>query len=182
VSTTDDFDVKCTYHPNVSTRLRCSRCEKPICPRCMVATPIGYRCPDCARGPKPAIYQASPTGIVRGAAVGAAVAVTIGVLWGLFPNWEFYWCLILGFGISESISWATKYKRGSELMTIAMVCVFISIALARVVIAWDSPFLTMDMLLNNTTDPGVAAAFQIEFIPDFLFMAIPFVINYIRFR
>ncbi len=101
---------------------------------------------------------------------------------GSFLTWEFYWCLILGFGISESVSWVTKYKRGSELMTIAMVCVFIGIVLARVVIAWDSPFLTLDMLLNNATDPAVAAAFQIELIPDFLFMAIPFVINYIRFR
>lgn len=182
MSTTDDFDMKCTYHPNVSTRLRCSRCEKPICPRCMVPTPIGYRCPDCARGPKPAIYQASPTGIVTGAAIGVVIASLVGVFWGLFPNWEFYWVLILGFGVSESISWATKYKRGTELMTIAMVCVFIGIALARVVIAWDSPFLTLDMLLNDTTAPGVSAAFQIEFIPDFLFMAIPFVINYIRFR
>ncbi len=182
MSTTDDFDMKCTYHPNVSTRLRCSRCEKPICPRCMVPTPIGYRCPDCARGPKPAIYQASATGIATGAAMGVVIASLVGVFWGLFPNWEFYWVLILGFGVSESISWATKYKRGTELMMIAMVCVFFGIALARVVIAWDSPFLTLDMLLNNTTAPGVSAAFQIEFIPDFLFMAIPFVINYIRFR
>ena len=86
----------------------------------MVATPVGYRCPDCARGPKPAIYQAGTIGIARGVAVGLAVAVAVGVLWGLFPDWEFYWCVILGFGISESISWATKYKRGRELMTIAM--------------------------------------------------------------
>ena len=67
-------------------------------------------------------------------------------------------------------------------MTVAMVCVFIGLVLARVVIAWDSPFLTLDMLLNETNTPGVAAAFQVEFIPDFLFMAIPFVINYIRFK
>lgn len=148
----------------------------------MVSTPIGYRCPDCARGPKPALYQATTTGIARGAATGIIVAAAVGVLWGLFPSWEFYWCIILGFGISESISWATRYKRGTELMTIAMICVVIGLALARVVIAWDSPFLTLDMLLNNTTDPGVAAAFQVELIPDVLFMAIPFVINYIRFR
>lgn len=148
----------------------------------MVPTPVGYRCPDCARGPKPAIYQASPTGLVRGSAIGLLVAVLVGIGWGLFPDWIFFWVLILGFGISESISWATKYKRGRELMTIAMLCVFVGIALARVVIAWDSPYLTLDMLLNHTTAPGVQAAFQIEFIPDFVFMAIPFVINYIRFK
>ncbi|MGH9173568.1 MAG: B-box zinc finger protein, partial [Vicinamibacterales bacterium] len=173
---------KCTYHPNVLTRLRCSRCEKPICPRCMVPTPIGYRCPDCARGPKPAIYQASPTGIATGAAMGVTIAALTGVFWGLFPAWEFYWTMLLGFGVSESIAWAARYKRGTELMVVAMSCVVFGIILARFVMAWDSPFLTVDMLLNQTTDPGVAEAFQLEFIPDFIFMAIPFVINYIRFR
>jgi hypothetical protein len=148
----------------------------------MVATPIGYRCPDCARGPTPAIYQASASGIATGAALGITIASLVGVFWGIFPDWEFYWTLVLGFGVSESISWAVKYKRGTELMVVAMACVVLGIILARVVMAWDSPFLTLDMLLNETTEPGVAEAFQLELIPDFLFMAIPFVINYIRFK
>ena len=28
--------VPCSYHPEVMTGLRCSRCGKPICPRCGV--------------------------------------------------------------------------------------------------------------------------------------------------
>ncbi len=40
----------CFYHPNTETSLRCSTCEKPICPKCAILTPTGYRCKDCVRG------------------------------------------------------------------------------------------------------------------------------------
>jgi hypothetical protein len=40
----------CVYHPTVETSLRCNRCEDPICSRCAVLTPTGYRCKKCVRG------------------------------------------------------------------------------------------------------------------------------------
>lgn len=40
----------CANHPQVSTSLRCNRCEKPICSKCAVLTPTGYRCNECIRG------------------------------------------------------------------------------------------------------------------------------------
>ena len=40
----------CANHPNVETTLRCNRCEKPICAKCAVLTPTGYRCRECVRG------------------------------------------------------------------------------------------------------------------------------------
>src|SRR4030066_1740287 len=40
----------CANHPNVETTLRCNNCEKPICPKCAILTPTGYRCKECVRG------------------------------------------------------------------------------------------------------------------------------------
>lgn len=40
----------CANHPTVETSLRCNRCEKPICARCAILTPTGYRCKECVRG------------------------------------------------------------------------------------------------------------------------------------
>jgi len=40
----------CANHPNVETTLRCNRCEKPICSKCAILTPTGYRCKECVRG------------------------------------------------------------------------------------------------------------------------------------
>lgn len=37
----------CANHPKVETSLRCNRCEKPICVKCAVKTPTGYRCKEC---------------------------------------------------------------------------------------------------------------------------------------
>ena len=39
----------CYRHPNRETGVRCSNCERPICPDCMTSTPVGMRCPECAR-------------------------------------------------------------------------------------------------------------------------------------
>lgn len=180
--TTDSLEQRCSYHPDVITRLRCSRCGKPICPRCMVSTPVGFRCPDCARGPRPVAYQTTGLLLVKAVVVGILVAAAAGALWGKFPRWEFYCALLLGFGISESIAWITRYKRGRELQIIAMGCVLLGIVFSRAVMAWDSPFLTLDLLFNHPDAPGVREAFQLRVIPDFLFMAIPFGINWVRFK
>ena len=42
--------IYCANHPTVETSLRCNNCEKPICPKCAVLTPTGYRCKECVRG------------------------------------------------------------------------------------------------------------------------------------
>jgi membrane associated rhomboid family serine protease len=39
----------CYRHPNRETGVSCSNCGRPICPDCMTPTPVGMRCPDCAR-------------------------------------------------------------------------------------------------------------------------------------
>jgi membrane associated rhomboid family serine protease len=39
----------CYRHPNRETGVSCSNCGRPICPECMTTTPVGMRCPDCAR-------------------------------------------------------------------------------------------------------------------------------------
>jgi hypothetical protein len=40
----------CANHPSVETSLRCNKCGKPICAKCAVRTPTGYRCKECVRG------------------------------------------------------------------------------------------------------------------------------------
>ena len=39
----------CYRHPGRETNVACSRCARPICPDCMTTTPVGMRCPECAR-------------------------------------------------------------------------------------------------------------------------------------
>jgi membrane associated rhomboid family serine protease len=39
----------CYRHPQRETNVSCSNCGRPICPDCMTSTPVGMRCPECAR-------------------------------------------------------------------------------------------------------------------------------------
>jgi len=39
----------CYRHPSRETGVACSSCGRPICPDCMTSTPVGMRCPECAR-------------------------------------------------------------------------------------------------------------------------------------
>lgn len=37
----------CYRHPSRETYLRCSRCDRPICPTCMNDAAVGHQCPEC---------------------------------------------------------------------------------------------------------------------------------------
>src|SRR5204862_1980275 len=41
--------AECYRHPGRETNVSCSNCGRPICPDCMTVTPVGMRCPECAR-------------------------------------------------------------------------------------------------------------------------------------
>ena len=73
--------LRCAEHPDVETYLRCGKCYTPICPRCMVQTPVGARCRQCARLRPPVVEQVPAPLFARSAAagVGAALAVGLGI-------------------------------------------------------------------------------------------------------
>src|SRR4051795_5171466 len=52
----------CYRHPNRETGVSCSNCGNPICPDCMTPTPVGMRCPNCAK-------QRTPTRTLQSMAV-----------------------------------------------------------------------------------------------------------------
>lgn len=186
-------ETRCSYHPDVMTRLRCSRCGKPICPRCGVRTPVGLRCPDCAGVRGLPTYATSGSILPRAAGVGLAVALAVGLLWGFAPSWGFYLALLLGFGVAESMAWASNAKRGRDLQLVALAAIAFGLLVSRAVLAqrlgitWADVnalgvVFTPEVLREYGGPVTVEDALRIRFIPDGLFAAIPFVIGWIRFR
>ena len=54
----------CYRHPGRETYIRCSRCERYICPDCMTAAPVGFQCPECINEGARTVRQ--PTTVLGG--------------------------------------------------------------------------------------------------------------------
>src|SRR5215211_1874605 len=70
----------CVNHPKVETRLTCSSCGDPICPRCMVTTAVGQKCPRCARQSGRAKGNPDAALLAKAFGAGLAVAAAAGVV------------------------------------------------------------------------------------------------------
>ena len=124
--------MRCAEHPKVETNLRCGKCGKPICPKCMVQTPVGARCPDCAKLYKLPTYRVSTQYYLRAVGVGLGMAIVCGIIWGVvgglvrFPFLNFILAAGAGYAIGEVISLSVNRKRGTGLAVIAGIAVVIS--------------------------------------------------------
>ena len=124
--------MKCAAHPRVETNLRCGKCGKPICPRCMVQTLVGARCPECARLYKLPTYRVSTVYYLRAVGTALGMALVSGVLWGLANTIIpfFFLNLVIGAGvgyaIGEVVGRAVNRKRGKGLAVVASAGVIIS--------------------------------------------------------
>ena len=130
--------MQCAAHPEVETNLSCGRCGVPICPRCMVQTPVGARCRKCAGLKRLPTYEIGVRQYLRASGVGLGFSVVIGIAWGwLWRFLAFYlFGLVLaagiGFAIAEVLSLSVNRKRGRTLQAIGGLCVVVSYLVANV--------------------------------------------------
>lgn len=153
--------VSCLRDPGVQTALRCSRCEKPICPKCLIQTPVGARCRDCAQINKSPVYTMTNAVMARAATASVVGGVVMGLIWGfvLLPfSFGFLSILVgagLGYAFTRMMEFATGRKRGP---------VVVGFAIFGIAIAWSMQLLFVDprVALYGLVAAGVAIYFAYQ--------------------
>jgi hypothetical protein len=72
--------AECAFHPGVETELRCTECERYICPKDMVETPVGYKCRECAAPVAGQHVVVKPNQLLRAIIVGGVVGIFGGIV------------------------------------------------------------------------------------------------------
>ena len=118
----------CANHPNVETMLRCNRCDKPICAKCAIKSPIGYRCPECVKTQQKVFDTATWSDYLLGAGMAFILSAIAAILISLIGSIGFIgWFLVIagaptaGIVIAEGTRFVIKRRRSRNLfITIAV--------------------------------------------------------------
>ena len=132
----------CARHPKIETSLLCASCGTPICPRCLVQTPVGCKCKDCASQKGNTLFTLSP--------MRTSAAIAVGLLTGAIAGWAvefsisfFMLFLAVAYGgfAGEMIMRAAGRKRGIRMELI--------VGLSMAVGAIGGRLLVVAFLLNS---------------------------------
>ncbi len=131
----DDANITCPRHPKEVTALRCASCGVPICPKCLVQTPVGMKCRDCGTQRGSAVFRASLGNI--------ACALAIGLLFGAVAGWglaflglyALFLAVAYGTFAGEMILRASNRKRGMRIELIASASLVVGAIGGRMLVA-----------------------------------------------
>jgi hypothetical protein len=109
--------IFCANHPTVATSLRCNRCEKPICTKCAVLTPTGYRCKQCVGSQQKVFDNALWHDYVLGFGLAAVLSFIGSVIIILLPLalLTFLVAPLIGTIIGEVVRRVTQKRRSKRL-------------------------------------------------------------------
>ena len=116
----------CVNHPQTETLLRCNKCGKPVCIKCVERTPVGYRCRDCLGVQRQGYYSATVVDYVLASVVGFVLSAVCGLVMGFIGGFGFLAIFAAIFAgpagggiVAEGIRAATSKRRGRYLWLIA---------------------------------------------------------------
>jgi hypothetical protein len=144
--TTETATIYCANHTDVETSLRCNRCEKPICTKCAVLTPTGYRCKECVRSQQKTFDTAEwydyiiaiPVAIIL-AFIGSRISSYIGFF-------TIFIAPIAGMIIAEAIRVVIRKRRSNKLFFAAAAAAAVG-SLIPIILNLSSGFMVLFPLI-----------------------------------
>lgn len=116
---------ECSFHPGVETEVSCTECGRYICPKDMKATPVGYKCPECARPARGQYTYMKPKQAVYGALAGLAASFAGAWIIAGFRLSFFLLALFWGMLVGEAVRRGSGGHRGMSPALIGALCVFL---------------------------------------------------------
>lgn len=159
---TEDEIHYCAVHPERDTELRCNRCNRYMCIKCAVRTPVGYTCKECVRGHEDKFFQGTEldyliVGVIAffGGAIGAGI---IGLVGG-FIYLTFILSPIIGGTVGQLALSLTGRRRGRLT---GYVCAGSLIAGGILVALFFKGFLVMMLLYIALAGSAAFASIKIQ--------------------
>jgi len=102
----------CYRHPKSETYVRCGRCDQPICPKCAVQGPVGFRCRQCGLVKNATLSSFTPQQLVLGIGAAFGGGAILGFLGGQVGFYSIFIAFFGGGLIAEAMVRVTGLKRG----------------------------------------------------------------------
>lgn len=158
--------IYCANHPTVETLLRCNKCGKPICMKCAVQTPVGYRCRECVRQQQNVYFNAeawdNPIALAVSFGVTLIATPLVSAILGRMGFFGMMIALFIGASagglLAQIIRWAVGRRRGRYLPYFALTGIllgvivgsFVSLLLVGIFPLFSIPILIFAFLAITT--------------------------------
>ncbi|MDQ3646346.1 MAG: rhomboid family intramembrane serine protease [Actinomycetota bacterium] len=77
--TAEEEQTFCYGHPKTPTKLRCTRCDRPICGQCAIPASVGQHCPECVADARRSAPRVRTVLRATAPAVMALIAINVGI-------------------------------------------------------------------------------------------------------
>lgn len=119
----------CAVHTTIEATLRCNKCNRYMCIKCAMRTPVGYRCKECVRGVENNFFNAESldyalTGVIAAflGLIGGAICAVGGVFIAIIVSVPASGLIV------QMIRFAVEKRRGRYTAHVAAAATFLGAA------------------------------------------------------
>ncbi len=123
----------CVNHPRRETMVHCGKCDRPICVRCMIQTPVGMRCRECAQLRRLPQFDVDAPLLARSATGGVAASTLAWLLVAYVSYLSFFAAILVGFAVAAAMSPLAKRRTSRPLEVVAVSSVVAGLFIAHYV-------------------------------------------------
>ncbi|QLQ08495.1 MAG: hypothetical protein HZY76_22620 [Anaerolineae bacterium] len=162
----------CVNHPDTETLLRCNKCGRPVCTRCVQLTDVGYRCKDCISNQQKVYFNAEkldyPIAFAVGFIVCAFAAPISGILLSRLGLFGWIIAILAGSAaggfLAEIVRRAVGRRRGRHLWAVAFAGILLGV------------------LVGSLAASRIENSFSLFSIANLLFLGLALSTTYYRLR